>query len=182
MFRRLKAAAAGLLLSLHPGAMLASKPHTPLAAPAGEHELRETLSVDVFYPDHAPRKESNLFARTKHRLIEVLDTPCWVCGSKAAREVHHMIIEWAFADAIDWSKVKADYPDFDWATFKEPGDFVDSAYNMRVLCATHHRGADRGIHAIPYPIWLAQRYVKAGFVLFPSTPIALGDSLGVATG
>lgn len=62
-----------------------------------EHEQKLTLSVDIFYPDHEPRTESALFARTKHHLVKVLDTPCWICGSKDQREVHHFHAEWADA-------------------------------------------------------------------------------------
>ena len=129
----------------------------------GTHEFKETVEVDVWYPDHVQREESNLFSRTKHHLINKLDTPCWICGSKEKREVHHFIVEWAYADAIDWDKIKADYPDFDWSSFKTAEDFVDSEFNMRVLCAIHHRGKGYGIHEMPYPIWVVQRYLKKGF-------------------
>ena len=133
---------------------------------AGEHELRETLTLECWYPDHPPRTESALFARTKHHLIHVLDTPCWICGSRESREVHHAYVEWAFSEAVDWEKVKADHPGFDWSTFTAAEDFIDSAYQMRVLCAEHHRGKDRGVHMIPQPVWIIQKYVKDGFRLF----------------
>jgi hypothetical protein len=132
-----------------------------------EHEVKEQISVDIFYPDHAPRKESALFGRTKTHLVDTMGTPCWVCGSKEGREVHHFHLEWADSDAADWDKVKAKHPNFDWSKFKSAEDFVDSEYNMMVLCEKHHRAKDHGIHLLPYPIWVAQALVKKGFVFSP---------------
>jgi hypothetical protein len=145
---------------------------TSTSTVANEHEVKESFTVDVWYPNHEPRTVSNTFNRTKHQLIDVEDTPCWICGSKENREVHHFIIEWAYADAIDWSKVKAEHPTFDWANFKTAEDFVDGIYNMRVLCETHHRGVDHGIHTIPYPIWQVQKFVKDDFKMYglPKNP------------
>lgn len=138
-----------------------------MIAPANEHEQRETITVDIFYPDHPPRTESPLFARTKHHLVAVLDTPCWVCGTKAAREVHHFHAEWADADGIDWDKMHELHAGFDWSTFKVPADFIDSEYNMMVLCEKHHRGKDHGIHMLPFPIWIMQRNQRADFIFSP---------------
>jgi hypothetical protein len=134
--------------------------------PEHEHEFKESLEVDLFYPDHPPRKESNLFSKTKRHLVHDLDTPCWVCGSKESREVHHFHVEWAFADGVDWDKMKVLHPDFNWSTFKSAEDFVDSEYNMMVLCAEHHRHKDRGIHNLPYPLWIMERNKRADFILF----------------
>lgn len=131
-----------------------------------EHELKESIDIDIFYPNHPPRTESALFARTRHHVIDVLDTACWVCGSKEKRELHHWIIEWAYADGVDWERMREFYPDFDWTTFKEPGDFVDSAYNMLVLCEVHHRHKNHGIHMMPWPIFIMQRYKRDDFIMF----------------
>ena len=35
--------------------------------------------------------------------------------------------------------------------------------NGRLLCKTHHIGKDEGVHALPEPVWLAQRYGKEGY-------------------
>lgn len=135
--------------------------------PTDEHEERMTIAVDFFYPDHPPRKESALFSRTKHHLVAELDTPCWVCGSKDKREVHHFHAEWADSEGIDWDRMRALHPGFDWSTFSKPEDFIDSAYNMMVLCEKHHRAKDHGIHLVPYPIWIMQRVKRADFVFSP---------------
>lgn len=141
-------------------------------APQQEHEQHEVIEIDVFYPDHPPRTESALFRRTKYRLIHDLDTPCWVCGSKDKREVHHFHAEWADANGIDFDKMRQLHPGFDWSTFAEPADFIDSEYNMMVLCEKHHRGKDHGIHLLPYPIWIMQRQQRVGFVFTPDEETA----------
>ncbi|HDR9065464.1 TPA: hypothetical protein ACU967_002221 [Burkholderia contaminans] len=132
-----------------------------------EHEQRETIVIDRFYPDHPPRTESALFRRTKHHLVHVLDTPCYVCGTKEGREVHHFHAEWADANGIDWKKMRRLHPAFDWSSYREPSDFIDSEYNMMVLCEKHHRGKDHGIHLLPFPLWQMQVNKRADFVFSP---------------
>jgi len=139
---------------------------TTSASGTERHEVKESYEVDVWYPGHEPRKTSSTFRHTVKHLIKELDTPCWLCGSKVDRECHHFYIEWAYSNAIDWDKVKADHPTFDWASFKDAEDFVDSPYNMKVLCQTHHRGKNHGIHNVPYPIWQVQKYIKDDFKMF----------------
>ena len=134
---------------------------------AHEHAQHETIEINVFYPDHAPRTESALFRKTKHHLVAVLDTPCWVCGSKEKREVHHFHAEWADAEGIDWDRMRALHPNFPWSTFSSATDFIDSEYNMLVLCERHHRGKGHGIHMLPYPIWIMQRNQRADFIFSP---------------
>lgn len=136
-----------------------------------EHEVHETLEVDVFYPDHPPRHESATFRRTKHHLINVLDRPCWICGTRERREVHHFHVEWADAEGVDWDKMRELHPDFPWSTFKNAEDFVDSEYNMMVLCEKHHRGKDHGIHMLPYPIWIMQREALPDFQFAPGDEV-----------
>ena len=138
----------------------------PIVKPLHEHELKATEVQDVWYPDHAPRVATALFAKNRKHIIEELDTPCWICGTKENREFHHFYVEDAFSDAIDWEKVKPDHPDFDWSTFKESSDFVDSSYNLKVLCQEHHRKKDRGIHNLTLSVWSVQKYVRDGFELF----------------
>ena len=129
-----------------------------------EHEQRETLQIDIFYPDHPPRTESALFRKTKRSLIQHRNVPCFVCGATESREVHHFHVEWADADGVDWDKMRQLHPGFDWEQFSQPEDFVDSEYNMMVLCEKHHRGKNHGIHMLPYPIWIMQRNQRPDFI------------------
>ena len=70
-----------------------------------EHEKKDSLIEDVFYPDHAPRTESAEFLNTK-RNGHKANLPCMISGRTDAIEYHHIFIEWAFSDAVDWVMVK----------------------------------------------------------------------------
>lgn len=139
------------------------------------HEERETLSVDVLLPGHAARVTTPLFTRTRHELLTREGARCYVCGCTADEvgplEAHHHPIERCFAEAIDWgpaSRVRRDFPAFDWAAFDRAGQdpylFVDDMRtNGLLLCKAHHTGKDEGIHDLPFPIWIAQRYGREGY-------------------
>lgn len=70
-----------------------------------EHEKNDTLTEQVYYPDHAPRKESATFLHTKSA-GHAAKLPCAISGRPEATEYHHVFLEWAFADAVDWETVK----------------------------------------------------------------------------
>lgn len=139
-----------------------------------EHELKEDIVIDIYYPNHEPRVASELFERSRHHIIDELKTPCWICGldyetalkQNNGLELHHFYVEWADSEAIDWSetgRIRLLHKDFDWTKFTKPEDFVDSEFNMMVLCMNHHRGKDRGIHLLPYPIWQVQAVQRKDF-------------------
>lgn len=73
--------------------------------PNHEHEHRDSLTEDVFYPDHAPRSESSTFKSTK-KAGHAAKLPCAISGQVDGTEYHHLFCEWAFSGAIDWQKVK----------------------------------------------------------------------------
>ncbi len=138
------------------------------------HELKEALSVDVNIPGHAPRKATALFSKTRKHLLERDGGRCFICGCSAAEtghpiEAHHYPIERSFAEMVDWaegSQIRRDFPGFGWGSFDEanPYTFVDDMnVNGRLLCKAHHIGKDEGVHALPEPVWLAQRYGKEGY-------------------
>ena len=156
-------------------------------ADTAAHEEKETLSVDINIPEHEVRGAATpLFTRTRKALIERENDRCWVCGRPPAEsghpnEAHHHPAERCFADMIDWKLFSVDAiaghwgpyaQGFDWACFfgsdGEPMDvykFVDDmTVNGLLLCKDHHTVADSGIHTIPYPIFLAQKYGKEGYV------------------
>ncbi len=71
-----------------------------------EHEKHDTLTEDVFYPDHAnPRTESAEFRHTKAEGHKQ-NLPCAISGHHDKVEYHHVFLEWAFADAVEWDTVK----------------------------------------------------------------------------
>lgn len=135
-----------------------------------EHEQRETLTIDIEYPDHAQRTESPEFAANKRTLVTKLDTPCFCCGGKENREVHHFIIEWAEWDFADPAKVLTAAHRFDiYGYAGQLGDkpilSPDDIRNLVVICAKCHRGRGTGIHLVPFPNWIAQVVAKDGEVI-----------------
>lgn len=142
-----------------------------------KHEQRQTLHQDVVYPDHVERTTSKEFRHNRHTLVDQLDLPCWICGSREKREVHHLH-EWALWNSLDPSKVLNTLRCFDPYGFtknnpSEPVESPDDIRNLLVLCGEHsqdgktipgghHRGVDIGIHTITFPIWLSIRAKKDG--------------------
>ena len=139
------------------------------------HEEKNTLSVDVFIPGHEARGAGTpLFERTRKHLLERDGGRCWVCNCTAEEsgrpiEAHHYPIDRSFAEMIDWSpgsQIRKDFPGFGWGSFDEsnPYTFVDDMnVNGRLLCKAHHIGKDEGVHTLPEPVWLAQRYGREGY-------------------
>lgn len=144
------------------------------------HEEKETLSVDVIIPGHAPRVTTKLFTESKKALLERDGARCWICGRTAEEsghplESHHHPIERSLAEMIDWDRFKADCiaglwgepaRNFNWDKFDptDPYTFVDDqTVNGRILCKAHHTGKDEGIHDMPYPLWICQKYGREGY-------------------
>lgn len=144
------------------------------------HEQAETLTVDVNIPGHDPRVTTPLFSRTRKLLLERDGARCYICGGTAEQtghplEAHHHPIERSFATMIDWGLFAADCTAgvwgphaqaFDWSKFDpaDPYSFVDDmTVNGRAICKAHHTGKDEGIHDLPFPVWIAQKYGKEGY-------------------
>lgn len=140
-------------------------------------ELKRTLTEDVFYPPHDPRKASSEYTATHHRLVVEMDEPCWICGVKNSDvqrmsaadkphwqiETHHAELEWAAEKAFEgnadmMAKIVADHAAITSGDPAALREWLDSEGNMLLLCATHHRGSRTGIHAVTYPAWKLQRY------------------------
>ncbi len=145
------------------------------------HEEVETLAVEVNIPGHDPRTTTTLFRESKKKLIARAGVGrCHICGATAEEsghplEAHHHPIERSLANMIDWKRVEADCKAgmwgepaalFDWASFDpaKPETFVDDmTVNGVLLCKEHHTGKDEGIHDMPFPLWIAQRYGQEGY-------------------
>lgn len=152
----------------------------------GEHEVTETLKIDVYYPDHETRTESPEFRVAKKEESEE-KLVCCICGAPNP-ELHHALVEWAFSDDTDWVQVQqialgrvpvingvpmkqslvywmlqiVRLRGFDWNKFdpSQPQDFVDSITHMAPLCAEHHRAPDKGIHMTTFPLFVFQAFPK----------------------
>lgn len=73
-------------------------------APTGEHEFKETVTDDIYYPDHT-RVDTPTFTHTKREGKKNGDV-CAISGQPVGIEYHHVICEDAFTDGIDWAVVK----------------------------------------------------------------------------
>jgi hypothetical protein len=144
------------------------------------HEEKETLSVDVLLPGHEARITTPLFTHTRKALLEREGGRCWICARTAEEagaplEAHHFGIERSFATApINWDVVRRDFPNFDWASFDEadPLKFVDNMEAQGlVLCKDHHTHPETGIHTLPWPLFVMQRYLKSGYKFTPTETI-----------
>lgn len=159
-----------------------------MSAVTDTHEERETLTVDVLLPGHDPRVTTSLFTRTRLTLIEREGGRCFVCGGTEQDtghplEAHHHPIERSTANMIDWRRLAEDCRAgiwgeharaFDWegflaATPLDPHRFVDDmTVNGMLLCKEHHIGKGEGIHMLPLPLLIAQKYAVEGYQFTPT--------------
>lgn len=155
------------------------------------HEQKEALSVDVLLPGHAPRKATALFERTRKELIAREGGRCFVSNMTAEElgaplEAHHHPIERCFAEIINWTRFAADcraghwgpYTQaFDWDSFLaavpfDPYTFVDDmTVNGLLLGKQFHTVKDAGIHTLPFPIFIVQKYAIDGWQFTPNEVI-----------
>lgn len=153
----------------------------------GFHSQKETDSYVIHYPDHEDRTSSPLYVKSHYQLTHVEDRPCFICGIRNADkpehpiETHHYFAEWSAMNGVDWIKFgqlaaimyhpqtnECIGPLFDWSEVaKDPGIFVDSVLNLVTICKGHHVGSENGIHHVPWPLWILQRYEKDGFEFLP---------------
>ena len=156
-------------------AVLAS-PDKPLVTPA--HTQKTTYTVEEWFPAHEPRESDphyGLFNKTRARLKRLGALKCWRCGDvdgsatsdengvggKIQVELHHSVVEYSLANAVDVVKFIDLYPEFhisDDDTFLQ---FCESEGNLLALCVKCHRGK-QGIHCCQYPGWLIERVKKRG--------------------
>jgi hypothetical protein len=153
------------------------------------HELKDTLTADYFVPGHVERETTSLFERTRKVLIAREGGRCFVTNMTAAElgaplQAHHHPVERCFATKWDWPRFAADCQKglwgphaqaFDWANFdgeKDPYKFVDDmTVNGMLLGAGQHIGKDEGLHRLPFPVWLFEKYAVEGYQFSPTEVI-----------
>ena len=72
---------------------------------AKEHEHQDSVSEDIYYPDHDARTESKTFLKTK-RDGKKAGLRCALTGQSKDVEYHHATLEYAFQNAVRWDVVK----------------------------------------------------------------------------
>jgi hypothetical protein len=147
-----------------------------------EHFRKGTFEQQYWLPAHNKRRQSSLFRKNKKFIRDECGAPCWVCGSRKDREVHH-VFEWSFWNALHPQKVtnilkaiefydddyinRAKYPKKLRDRIKKTEqskpviNTPDDVRNLVVFCRKHHRLKLSGIHTITFPIWLAISAVPA---------------------
>lgn len=103
----------------------------------GEHELKATYTVDLFYINEPePRTPTIVFERTK-RAADKAGTVCAITGQPNP-QYHHVFCEYAARDEVDWVTVKgvatgtiAQLPVLDPDTLQPvPGQFWDAKKSL----------------------------------------------------
>lgn len=141
------------------------------------HPTTESAATIELSPPHAPRVETAAFRKSRDFLINVKKQGCAICGvtvdglkdptknpyGATQLEAHHTPIEFSLQDACDPLKVHLDYPEvIDRETLAA---FVDSPRNLLILCDTHHRHPERGIHHLLTPDFWVQKYLVEHYQL-----------------
>ena len=120
------------------------------------HIQKFTHSYSIAYPDHAPREGDPHYIDFHHIQREWKKDPeKWRCQYGVDRndftecdltlplEIHHGHVEFALMNLIDFGLLEIRYPGI-----SDPnalGAWVESAENLVVYCAKHHRGHS-GVH------------------------------------
>lgn len=148
-----------------------------------EHFRKGTFEQKYWLPAHNRRRSSAMFRRNKKFIRDECGAPCWVCGSRKNREVHH-VFEWSFWNALDPKKVTnilnaIEFYDDDYmGKAKKPAKLrakiadaarrkpvinsPDDVRNLVVFCRKHHRLKLTGVHTITFPLWLAVAAMPSG--------------------
>ncbi len=147
------------------------------------HIQKRTLVEAAAYPPHGPRASDPhyaIFHAARTHLIDVLGVGCWLGGATKAQivaglptthrcygavqlEAHHEVAEFAGLTEIDWAKVADDFPQAGITSDEDFLRFAESEGGLSIICDLHHRHAQRGIHAITYPVWKLDRYAQDGW-------------------
>lgn len=121
------------------------------STPKNEHEVTETFVETEFYEDHGgPRKSTPTFEHTKHEGKKA-GMRCAVTLSLDKLEYHHVFVEWAASDSVDWGIMKGlgtgtitELPVLDPYTFQPTGEMAPARYSLAYFIAkfTEHLGFD----------------------------------------
>jgi len=130
------------------------------------HYQTVNLSFKVYYPSHELRTTDphyKLFNAARKRIVSSPNfAGCWVCGSKENIQIHHSLVEFAAANAIDLDRFEHLWPELHITDENSLLAALESEGNMMALCEDHHISREHGIHFIPYPTWVLQRYWQKG--------------------
>lgn len=134
------------------------------------HDQAETHHYTMHYPEHPARTSDPHYKdfNAIHRAWKA-DPEKWQCAVGKHRgdfsecdttkplELHHAHVEFSLQNGVDLQWLETDYPGI--SNPDEVGAWVESADNLLVLCAFHHRGHG-GVHVSSASDFEAEKYVK----------------------
>jgi hypothetical protein len=129
------------------------------------HEQKVTHSYVVRYPDHEPRETDPHYADFRaYRRRTGATAKCAIgeyrndfSDCHGGLELHHAVLEFALANAVDLAVLEAHYPGI--STPDEVGAWIESAENLIYYCTFHHRGHG-GVHVASAADFEAERFIK----------------------
>lgn len=149
---------------------------------AQEYRDTVTIRVEQFFPDHEPRDEDphySVFRAARKQLKKDGRLVCFICGAENTKEspieLHHHHVEWSLQNGVDLEKFfRCHDTEVKERTREELSRWTDSIENVLPLCQHHHRGAG-GIHCLPHPQWIIQRYWDTSLPPAARKATALGE-------
>jgi hypothetical protein len=134
------------------------------------------LIFQQYVPSHGTRKNDPhyaVFEAARARLKAAGKLVCWRCGSTKNIQIHHRLVEWCSANAVDFEKFYHRYPELMAECTQEAfEDAIESEGGTMALCQPCHTGKGQGIHYIPEPIWYLGCYWKDGLPP-PASPVTV---------
>ena len=134
------------------------------------HEQGETHHYTMHYPEHPARTADPHYRDFDHiRRTWKSDPEKWQCAIGQHRgdfsecdltaplELHHAHVEFSLQNGVDLAWLEKDYPGI--SDPDQVGAWVETAANLLVLCAFHHRGHG-GVHVAAASDYEAERYVR----------------------
>lgn len=141
------------------------------------HTQIRTIKVMEFYPEHSPRENDphyHIFNSARARLERLGKLKCWINNKDChgGIELHHSLVEFSLTNGVDIHRFEELYPEFNIIDDESFLNFVEGEGNLLPLCMFHHRSSG-GIHSLPYPCWIAQRFWKSDL---PSPGISIKNT------
>lgn len=145
------------------------------------HTQSTTLHIIECVPSHEAREHDphyRIFNQTRDRLKKAGLLKCWIgnadCGGQI--ELHHSAVEFSLQNGVDLTRFEEAFPEFTGKTDEEFKEWIESEHGLLPLCKRHHTGY-LGIHVLPYPLYLPQKFWREGLIAPARVITGSGDGL-----
>jgi hypothetical protein len=128
---------------------------------------------------------SKRFEKVK-RFVKKCSIGCFICGSTDNTDIHHFYIERSKVGLNNYLKIKnlvlheklisdVYLGHYTSAQIQAQRNlilnnntlelaFINSIFNLVPLCEKHHTGKGTGVHKMPFPQWIAQRFLRKDII------------------